>query len=77
MLLRDYNLESGKKSQLFSDDDIQGLYCQAKHVDPKAMDAHSLFLSGQTKVQQGMFYFLNIHSWNNSLYFCIFIHKHV
>ncbi|KAK6100365.1 Clustered mitochondria family protein [Brugia pahangi] len=53
MLLRDYNLESGKKSQLFVEDDIQSLYCQAKHVDPKAVDAHSLFLSGQTKVQQG------------------------
>ncbi|EJD73915.1 eukaryotic translation initiation factor [Loa loa] len=53
MLLRDYNLEAGKKSQLFVEDDIQGLYCQAKHVDPKAVDAHSLFLSGQTKVQQG------------------------
>ncbi|CAG9538278.1 unnamed protein product [Cercopithifilaria johnstoni] len=53
MLLRDYNLETGKKSQLFFEDDIQGLYCRAKHVDPKAMDAHSLFLSGQTKVQQG------------------------
>lgn len=54
MLLRDYNLEGGKKSQLFFDDDIQGLYCRAKHVDPKTMDAHSLLLSGQTKVQQGM-----------------------
>ncbi|VDM07069.1 unnamed protein product [Wuchereria bancrofti] len=53
MLLRDYNLEAGKKSQLFVEDDIQSLYCQAKHVDPKAVDAHSLFLSGQTKVQQG------------------------
>uniref|UniRef100_A0A158Q8H9 Clustered mitochondria protein homolog n=1 Tax=Elaeophora elaphi TaxID=1147741 RepID=A0A158Q8H9_9BILA len=53
MLLRDYNLETGKKSQLFLEDDIQGLYCRAKHVDPKAVDAHSLFLSGQTKVQQG------------------------
>ncbi|VDK77142.1 unnamed protein product [Onchocerca ochengi] len=53
MLLRDYNLETGKKSQLFVEDDIQGLYSLAKHVDPKAMDAHSLFLSGQTKVQQG------------------------
>lgn len=55
MLLRDYNLEAGKKSQLFVEDDIQSLYCQTKHVDPKAVDAHSLFLSGQTKVQQGMF----------------------
>uniref|UniRef100_A0A8R1Y3J4 Clustered mitochondria protein homolog n=2 Tax=Onchocerca TaxID=6281 RepID=A0A8R1Y3J4_ONCVO len=53
MLLRDYNLETGKRSQLFVEDDIQGLYSLAKHVDPKAMDAHSLFLSGQTKVQQG------------------------
>ncbi|VDK79802.1 unnamed protein product [Litomosoides sigmodontis] len=53
ILLRDYNLEGGKKSQLFFDDDIQGLYCQAKHVDPKTVDAHSLLLSGQTKVQQG------------------------
>ncbi|KAL4001736.1 Clustered mitochondria family protein [Acanthocheilonema viteae] len=53
ILLRDYNLEGGKKSQLFFEDDIQGLYCLAKHVDPKAVDAHSLFLSGQNKVQQG------------------------
>ncbi|MCP9258690.1 Clustered mitochondria protein [Dirofilaria immitis] len=44
---------SRKKSQLFVEDDIQNLYCLAKHVDPKAVDAHSLFLSGQTKVQQG------------------------
>ncbi|VDO64105.1 unnamed protein product [Onchocerca flexuosa] len=56
VLLRDYNLETGKKSQLFVEDDIQGLYSLAKHVDPKAMDAHSLFISGQTKVQQGIFY---------------------
>lgn len=55
MLLRDYNLETGKKSQPFVEDDIQNLYCVAKHVNPKAVDAHSLFLSGQAKVQQGVF----------------------
>ncbi|VDN06962.1 unnamed protein product [Thelazia callipaeda] len=53
LLLRDYNLETTKKSPLFMEDDIQNLVCVVKHVDPKAVDAHSLYLSGQTKAQQG------------------------
>ncbi|VDK54673.1 unnamed protein product [Anisakis simplex] len=53
MLLRDYGLETGKKALPFVEDDIQNLYCVSKHVDPKAVDAHSLFISGQAKVQQG------------------------
>uniref|UniRef100_A0A158R5N9 Clustered mitochondria protein homolog n=1 Tax=Syphacia muris TaxID=451379 RepID=A0A158R5N9_9BILA len=53
ILLRDYHLETGKKSLPFTEDDIQNLYPVVKHVDPKAFDAHSLFISAQTKVQQG------------------------
>uniref|UniRef100_A0A915BII9 Clustered mitochondria protein homolog n=3 Tax=Parascaris univalens TaxID=6257 RepID=A0A915BII9_PARUN len=53
LLLRDYGLEVNKKAQPFVEDDIQNLYCVSKHVDPKAMDAHGLFISGQSKVQQG------------------------
>ncbi|KHN83700.1 Clustered mitochondria -like protein [Toxocara canis] len=53
MLLRDYGLETIKRAQPFVEDDIQNLYCVSKHVDPKTMDAHSLFISGQAKVQQG------------------------
>lgn len=54
MLLRDYNLETGKKGPSFSEDDVLNLHCVAKHVEPKAVDAHALFLSGQAKVQQGL-----------------------
>ncbi|VDK46366.1 unnamed protein product, partial [Gongylonema pulchrum] len=53
VLLRDYNLETGKKPQPFVEDDIVNLYCVVKHVNPKALDAQSLFASGQVKVQQG------------------------
>ncbi|VDD87948.1 unnamed protein product [Enterobius vermicularis] len=53
ILLRDYGLELNKKSLPFVEDDIQNLFPVVKHVDPKAIDAHSLFISAQTKVQQG------------------------
>lgn len=53
ILLRDYNLETGRKQLPFVEDDIQNLFPIVKHVEPGAADASSLSISGQAKVQQG------------------------
>ncbi|MFH4976175.1 hypothetical protein AB6A40_002884 [Gnathostoma spinigerum] len=53
ILCKDYGLETAKKIHPFSEDDIQNMFTLAKHVDPKAADAHSLFINGQAKMQQG------------------------
>lgn len=60
-MLKDYNLESGKKSPLFLEDDIQNIYPVCKHIDPRAIDANNMFIAGQAKVQQGKMNLIGFH----------------
>uniref|UniRef100_A0A914DXN8 Clustered mitochondria protein homolog n=1 Tax=Acrobeloides nanus TaxID=290746 RepID=A0A914DXN8_9BILA len=53
LILKDYNLDSKTKLP-FSEDDIHNMYPVVKHMNPHAKDAQNLFLSGQTKVHQGI-----------------------
>ncbi|CAK9304623.1 unnamed protein product [Gordionus sp. m RMFG-2023] len=52
IVLREYALDSPIR-MTFHEDDIINMFPIVKHVTHKANDAHTFFLAGQTKIQQG------------------------
>uniref|UniRef100_T1PBX9 Clustered mitochondria protein homolog n=1 Tax=Musca domestica TaxID=7370 RepID=T1PBX9_MUSDO len=54
ILLREYNFESRNKST-FTEEDVLNVFPIVKHINPRASDAYNFYMSGQSKIQQGLF----------------------
>ncbi|XP_077511664.1 clustered mitochondria protein homolog isoform X2 [Amblyomma americanum] len=53
LLHREYALEHRSRAP-FTEDDILQVFPVAKHVHPRATDAYHFYLTGQSKIQQGL-----------------------
>lgn len=53
LLHREYSLEHRSRAP-FTEDDILQVFPVAKHVHPRATDAYRFYLTGQSKIQQGL-----------------------
>lgn len=53
LLHREYTLEHRSRAP-FTEDDILQVFPVAKHVHPRATDAYHFYLTGQSKIQQGL-----------------------